>query len=109
MTDPVFKPAVEYPLRAFLDLSTAHLAPPTLAHLNTLAVADLPFSGGVTQHGWIVYAPHAADIGSYLKAHPGCPSEIVEAIRKARELGAEYILYDNEAEPDPEVLPVYEY
>ncbi|QRM35102.1 hypothetical protein [Microvirga sp. VF16] len=43
MTDAVFKPAVEYPLRAFLDLSTAHLRPETIKHLNELETDDLPF------------------------------------------------------------------
>jgi hypothetical protein len=105
MTDAVFKPAVEYPLRAFLDLSTAHLRPETLAHLNTLENDELPFSGGATQHGWLVYAPHEAD----LKAYPKCPVEIVEAMKKARELGADYVLYDNEADPDPNVLPVFDH
>jgi hypothetical protein len=104
-----FVAAVQYPLRAMLDLSTEHLRPETIVRLNGMENSELPFSGGSTQYGWLVYAPHPADMEAHLKEYPTCPLEIVEAMKKARELGADYVNYDFEASGDPDVLPVFEH
>jgi hypothetical protein len=104
-----FVAAVQYPLRAMLDLSTEHLRPETIARLNALENSELPFSGGSTQYGWLVYAPHPADIEAHLKEYPNSPPEILEAMKKARELGADYVNYDFEASGDPDILPVFEH
>jgi hypothetical protein len=104
-----FVPAVQYPLRAMLDLSTEHLRLETILRLNGMENSELPFSGGSTQYGWLVYAPHPADMEAHLKEYPTCPLEIVEAMKKARKLGADYVNYDFEASGDPDVLPVFEH
>jgi hypothetical protein len=107
--EATFVAAVQYPLRAMLDLSTEHLRPETIVRLNALENSELPFSGGSTQYGWLVYAPHPADMEAHLKEYPTCPPEILEAMKKARELGADYVNYDFEASGDPDVLPVFEH
>jgi len=95
-----FAPALKYPLRAFLDLSTAHLKQETLVLLNE-GVERLHFVIYPTEYGWFVYA------------HDECfedleiPEEMVAAMKKARELGAEYINYDCDADTSPELLPVF--
>lgn len=102
-----FTPAVKYPLRAFLDLSTGHLKPETLTYLNDKEHGQLPFYGAVTAYGWLVYADY--EDNAEARRADGCPEEIIAAMKKAREMGAEYILYDCDAEADPDLLPVYDH
>jgi hypothetical protein len=106
---------VRYPLRVFLDLSTAHLKPTTPHWLaeQTSRYEDLRQSVYVaaTPHGWLVYAEHGigtadAEIEEWSEEH-GVPEDLARCMVKAIELGAEYILFDSEAKAS-NLLPVYE-
>ncbi len=75
---------VTYPLRLFLDCSTAHLSLAARAYLQTDDALASP-----TPYGWFVYASE----------EPGerVPSDLAQAMAYARSLGAEYINFDRDA------------
>lgn len=99
---------LKYPLRAFLDLSTAHLSPETGQWLIDLDWATRGPCGGQTQFGWIMYAhdentdwpsaPHAPE-GEY-------PADLWAIFQYARKVGADYVLFDADA-PTLDELPSY--
>jgi hypothetical protein len=76
---------VQYPLRIFLDLSTAHLTPKT--------------RGSLMPYGWFVWAEEDPNPENF-------PDDLIACMNHARSLGAEYILFDCDALEVAE-LPVY--
>jgi hypothetical protein len=94
-------------IRRFLDLSTGHLSPDTHAWLDAQladAVLRAPdntqaatIGGGKTRHGWFIYAPD--------RVAEGMPADLTTVLLKAREQGAEYVLLDCDAPPNPQ-LPI---
>lgn len=105
---------IKYPLRVFLDLSTAHLKPATREWLTTeiehrdafdhLFVAETP-------HGFFVYADQGigktdAEIADWCEEYE-VPEDLARCMIKAIELGADYILFDADAMAS-DLLPVYE-
>jgi hypothetical protein len=105
---------VRYPLRVFLDLSTAHLRQETRDWLNHQTASPEPFAKlyvGPTPHGWFIYADPGigtseAEIIDWAEEYE-IPEDLTRCMVKAIELGAEYILFDSEAKAS-DLLPVYE-
>lgn len=92
-------------IRHFLDTSTSHLSPDTRGWLSGQALLNLETSGSrwhVAEHndGWWCRVPvdYAPD---------DFPADLLLMCDRARTLGAEYILFDHEAEPVAD-LPIYE-
>jgi hypothetical protein len=92
-------------IRAFLDVSNGHLSPETWAWLDAQttdeAVRDpdnkvgTELLGGRTRYGWLVYAhEHATE---------PVPADLVAVMRLARGLGCEYVLFDCDAPPTPDL------
>lgn len=101
-------PGLSYPLRAFLDLSTGHLTLETREWLDERAHRSVVCSLGLdrwvapTPCGWFVYADRNVT-GDHV------PDDLLACMRKAREIGAEYILFDSNASPAGAAceLPLY--
>ena len=89
--------------RKFLDLSAAHLTPQDAAYLEECA---WPSREGVLcmryEHGFFVYAQH--DLDCYGEELSG---NLRRAMTKACELGCDYLMFDQDAEPQ-EGLPVFD-
>jgi len=90
-------------IRSFLDCSTRHLSPDTLAALNEIGTQldRLPFAGGVTAYGWFAYACEE-------EPEDGIQPDLWAVMQHARSLGCEYILFDSDA-PEVDGLPVYDH
>ena len=94
-------------IRPFLDLSSGHLSADTQVWLDAQLADDVlrapensqaaMIAGGKTRYGWFVYAPE--DIAEDL------PDDLTTVLRKGREQGAEYVLFDSDAAPHPD-LPI---
>lgn len=94
-------------LRTILDASSGHLSAETWMWLDgQLSDALLrdprnesaaQIAGGKTRYGWLVYAPEGAA--------EGLPADLSLVLANAREQGAEYVLFDCDAVPTPE-LPI---
>lgn len=96
---------VAYPLRVFLDLSTGHLTPQTRDWMDGRAISARsdPFNGlclASTSFGWFIYAGEQTEESEF-------PADLLTCLRKARELGAEYVLFDADAS-DGLDLPTYD-
>jgi len=88
-------------MRSFLDASSGHLSPATWSWLDAHLADDVlrdpasgqaaAIGGGKTRHGWLVYAPEGAA--------EGLPEDLTTVLVKAREQGAEYVLFDCDAAP----------
>jgi len=89
---------IAYPLRVFLDCSTAHLSPSSRTYLNTRRERDDLVAR--TPHGWFVWAEEAPD--------DGVPADLASVMAHARSLAAEYILFDRDA-PENSSLPVFDW
>ena len=77
-------------IRTFLDLSTEHLDEESVNWINAAAAGgDEPV--GFMPHGWFCWAPE-----EYGDAEPPACLKRIHAY--AREHGAEYILFDGDAE-----------
>lgn len=89
---------VSYPLRLFYDCSNAHLSPETRTHLDARAN-----HGGemiaATPYGWFVW------VGT--EPRPDHPADLELIMDRARQLGAEYILFDRDA-PENDALPIFD-
>lgn len=96
-------------LRTFLDLSTAHLTKTTREFLDNCATTmanrgsqnpmiDAPIVA-LADFGWWVFATP--------DGHPRWPVDLKACILLARGLGADYLLFDADAEV-VDGLPVYE-
>ncbi len=96
---------VTYPLRIFFDCSTAHLSAATRRWLDENAVE------AATRQLAPIGAPSATPFGWFLYAagppYHGEPPDLIAVMRHARAQGAEYILFDADAQPNNE-LPVFE-
>jgi hypothetical protein len=87
-------------IRKFLDCSSAHLSPDTWVWLDAQLSDDVlrdplntqaaGIAGGRARYGWFLYA--AEDC---LELYP---EDLVAVFREARRRGAEYILFDCDAE-----------
>lgn len=86
---------VTYPLRLFLDCSTAHLSPVARIYLETGDGIASP-----TPYGWFVHASEEPDAL--------VPSDLAAVMAHARSLGAEYIAFDCDAAEIDE-LPVFDW
>jgi hypothetical protein len=90
-------------MRSFLDCSSGHLCKDTWTWLDTQFADDALrdpsnsnsalLGGGKTRYGWFVYA--SEDFAD------GIPDDLQHVCRRARASGAEYILFDCDAPPDP--------
>lgn len=95
--------SIAYPLRIFFDCSTAHLSGEGRAYLEEIAGR---VSGQVepwaasTPYGWFLHADETCD--------PAVPADLAQVMRHARGLGADYILFDADAEICP-ALPTFEW
>ena len=94
--------ASQYPVRRFLDLSTAHLHPDTreLLDHNTGPSTVYPHPNG---YGWFIYVPDdpATPFGSF-KPLP----DLQAAVDLARTLDCAYLLFDRDG-PLIHGLPVF--
>lgn len=86
---------VSYPLRLFLDCSTAHLSPAARAYVENDDGIASP-----TPYGWFVYANE--ELGEFV------PSDLKAVMAYARSLGAEYINFDCDALDIPD-LPTFDW
>lgn len=86
---------VTYPLRLFLDCSTAHLSPAARAYVDTGDGIASP-----TPYGWFVYASEEPD--------DTVPADLAVIMAHARALGAEYINFDCDASAIDD-LPTFEW
>lgn len=87
--------SVIYPLRLFLDCSTAHLS------LDARAYVDC--GGGIaspTPYGWFVHASEEPD--------NSVPSDLAAVMAHARSLGAEYVNFDCDADEIAD-LPTFDW
>ena len=94
-------------IRSFLDASSGHLSPDTWSWLNANLADDVisnpdngtatSIAGGKTRYGWFVYAPE--------DAVEGLPEDLMAVQLRARQQGAEYVLFDCDAPPVRE-LPI---
>lgn len=93
-----FTPALKWPLRAMLDISTGHIKRETLKMLEACdPLKDLKWICYATEYGWFVYAHD--DEHDTLEV----PEEIAKAMLYARTQGADYILYDCDSGLIPEL------
>jgi hypothetical protein len=91
-------------VRAFLDLSTKHLSQSTRNQLDRDAAATVEGNQHTrwvagTPHGWFVFADEECDQEYF-------PADLIACMKKASELGADYILFDCDADDDVD-LPSY--
>ena len=86
---------VTYPLRLFLDCSTAHLSLDARVYVETDDAIASP-----TPYGWFVYASE----------EPGerIPPDLAAIMTYARSLGAEYVNFDCDASEIGD-LPTFEW
>ena len=91
-------------IRKFLDLSTAHLKPDTLAMLSGRSLETLPFAGGATSYGWFAYA-HDENAG---EGDDAIPDDLFACMQHARSLGCDYLHFDCDGE-EVDGLPVFDH
>lgn len=89
-------------IRQFLDLTTAHLAPADRTYLDSCVNFGKGLPAYQTTYGWFVYATDDPDWPAELPPH------IRHICAHARAHGCEYILFDADSVPDPE-LPIFDY
>lgn len=88
----------QYPLRLFLDCSTAHISPQTRTWLETRASRGEELIGA-TPYGWFLWVDEGV--------RTDLPADLTTVMDHARKLGAEYILFDRDA-PENDALPVFD-
>lgn len=89
-------------LRNFLDLSTAHLSPSTREWLDRIAEDQNNLSHWVapTPYGWFLYCDEE-------NADDSIPADLFACMTYARTNGADYILFDRDADQLTD-LPTFE-
>ncbi len=93
-------------IRQFLDTACAHVSRETHGWLSEQAAANCYCPSEVRWHvaehndGWWCRVPDDS-------APPDFPPDLLLVCDRARTLGAEYILFDHDAEPIPD-LPIYD-
>lgn len=89
---------VTYPLRVFLDCSTAHLSAASRAYLDAHATAGDELISR-SPYGWFIWAGgDEADI----------PADLAAIMRHAQQRDADYILFDADAEVSG-ALPTFDW
>ncbi|WP_439398577.1 hypothetical protein ACRQ5Q_14750 [Bradyrhizobium sp. PMVTL-01] len=91
----------EHPsLRTFMDLSTTHLSPKTRGIMEKVA-GEFALNHWVaaTPYGWFVYCDEE-------NAEDNLPKDLFECMTYARKNGADYILFDHDANALTD-LPTY--
>ena len=89
---------MSYPLRVFYDCSTAHLCPATRDFLEAESARQVELIAA-TPYGWFLWAEE--------NPVKQIPSDLAAVIRRARALGAEYVLFDCDA-PLSSEFPIFE-
>lgn len=89
-------------IRAFLDLSTAHLSAATCRTLNSYDGV----TGHETPYGWLMHVP-AEDVDE-LAHSSDWPPELLPIVKLARFNGCDYILFDRDA-PETTLLPTFDW
>ncbi len=90
------------PLRLMADLSTGHLRPSTREFLTSAADdGNEGFSCGVTQYGWFVTVMELDE-----EKAEDYPEDLVAAWKYAAAIGADFILFDRDADGMTD-LPYY--
>jgi hypothetical protein len=92
---PADTPARAPVILAVLDISTAHLAPETMAALDTEPTARWPIAGGNIPYGYFIYA-HEENDGSI-------PDDLWACIEFARAHGCSHLRFDRDGEPYTEL------
>lgn len=103
-------PALEYPRRAFLDLSTNAVSKETADWLNGNLAGEengRSLTGAITQHGWFVHVP--ADPDTNVVETDGLPEDLALCLARAGEMGCDYVLFEGDATTDFEALGLTEY
>ncbi|MEE9481800.1 hypothetical protein [Methylobacterium ajmalii] len=97
------EPLLKYPLRAFLDLGTTHLTPVTLAMMQSEDLHIFGVTGGETAYGFFIGVPEE-------RPDQLDRDDLWACLAKAREMGADYVLFDRDADTAGQVdLPVYDH
>jgi hypothetical protein len=84
----------------FIEMSTGNLTEETRALLELTPPAHWPVPGMAGEYGWFVSAPEQNPGGAV-------PDDLWQVLCYARERGVYYVLFDRDAEPDPN-LPYYD-
>jgi len=87
-------------LRNFMDLSTAHLKPSTREWLERVSSDQGNLSHWVAPYGWFLYCDEE-------NGDDSIPSDAFACMTYARQHGADYILFDRDADQLTD-LDVYE-
>lgn len=92
-------------IRPFLDLSSSHLSPDARQWLTSVALRsfDMEWPGWhVARHhdGWWMRVPST-------EGNNPLPADLLPICDRARQMGADYILFDHDADCIDD-LPVYE-
>ena len=92
-------------IRQFLDVSSGHLSVATWAWLDAQLADDMlrdpkntvahGIAGGRTRYGWFVYACDEPCID--------LPADLARVCKHARACGADYILFDCDANPNQDM------
>ena len=105
--EPVPAPQTD-PIRRFLDLSTGHLTAETRMLLDLICEeqkrGDITSWASCTPFGWFLWAhDEESDLSEF-------PADLQACMRKAQEVGCDYILFDRDASPAGASLglPFYE-
>ncbi len=85
-------------VRKFLHISTAHLQPSTQVLIESRVWIQATCFH--CERGFFIYVPFAADV------HRTVPADLAECLDTAREFGCDYVLFDRDGRPHPD-LPVY--
>jgi hypothetical protein len=80
----------EWPVRRFLDLSTAHLRPETRSlWMECFCAKSFPGTVLIGEHGWMLHVPERNTDWDYR-----CGAELFAIFDKARSLSCDYVLFD---------------
>lgn len=83
-------------IEKLLLLSTGHLTEKTTRNALAAPTDSWPCSGGPIPYGWFVYA-HDENVGDQI------PADLWRCMVFARGLGCEYVKFDCDVEPIPEL------
>lgn len=86
------------PLRLLLDCSTVHLCPESVSYLELQATQQEEYIS-TTPYGWFMWIPDE-------DYEYGIPPSLTKVLQYARNLGAEYLLFDRDASSNLD-LPEY--
>lgn len=104
------QPTARY-FHKMLEISTAHLPPELMTHLEDTAGADYPFVSFLNEYGVMLSLPDAEEGPFFLEALGASPladPRFIAVIDYARALGCTWLLVDRDVTVLPD-LPVYEW